>query len=91
MGQFVVERRRRLHRGRQLHELLVAGPGHVLELALKRTHRIETVREVFEMAADGLYRLEGSGHIRELLLEGPDWLEDISEKRQLTHRLQYLG
>ena len=63
MGQFVVERRRRLHRGRQLHELLVAGPGHVLELALKRTHRIETVREVFEMAADGLYRLEGSGHI----------------------------
>src|SRR5579871_3726233 len=52
--ELILERGRRLHRRGQLHELLVKRFGHAFELGLKCAHRLETIREILQMALEAL-------------------------------------
>jgi len=91
MLELILERSSRLHRGRQLHELLVNGRSHPLKLTLKDPHRFKPVSQILQMAVNSLDWLERRRNFRQLFLEFPQRLKHVRQLCQLAHRFKHFG
>ena len=91
MLKLILKRSSRLHRGRQLDELLVKGRGYPLKLTLKDPHRFKPVGQILQMAVNSLDWLERRRNFGQLFLKFPQRLKHARQLRQLAHRLKHFG